>query len=354
MRPSSVKGRTALVSRKHLLIALKIAVSIGLMSVLISGIDLGAEKDRILSADISLMLAAGAALLVQVGVGGARWWAVMRAIEQPLPWLQLARLFWIGGFFSQALPSSVGGDPIRIYMAYKEGMTLGKAISGVMLERIVTVVGLVVLVAAVQPAFLPKLDDHAQMLTIWGLLLLGAGTLAGLAVLMFLDRLPEALKRFRIVRGMHALAGDTRKLFLHPGHAALALIFGVLTHVNISFCVYLLAKGLAVPVTWLDCLVLMPPVILVTTLPISIAGWGVREGAMTVAFGLVGVSQGGAVVLSLSMGLLAIVVMLPAGVVWLLGRKKGKAISAAEAEAAVEQELEHAADDQPRNAPGDA
>ena len=75
---------------------------------------------------------------------------------------------------------------------------------------------------------------------------------------------------------------------------------------------------------------------------------------MTVAFGLVGVSQGGAVVLSLSMGLLAIVVMLPAGVVWLLGRKKGKAISAAEAEAAVEQELEQAADDQPRNAPGDA
>lgn len=343
-----------MVTRKQLLIALKVVVSIGLMSVLISGIDLGAEKDRILSADIGLMLGAAAVLSIQVVVGGARWWAVMRAIEQPLPLMHLTRLFWIGGFFSQALPSSVGGDPIRIYMAYKEGMTLGKAINGVMLERIVTVVGLVILVAAVQPSFLPKLDDHAQMLTLGGLAMLAGGTVAGLLVLMFLDRLPEALTRFRVVRGMHALAGDTRRLFLHPGHAVMSLMFGVLTHVNISFCVFLLAKGLAVPVTWLDCMVLMPPVILVTTLPISIAGWGVREGAMTVAFALVGVSQGGAVVLSLSMGLLAIVVMLPAGVVWLLGRKKGETVSAAEAEAAVEHELEQAAEEESENAPSKA
>lgn len=331
-------------TRKQLLIALKVVVSIGLMSVLISGIDLGAEKDRIISADIGLMLAAAFVLVFQMGIGGARWWAVMRAIEQPLPWLELTRLFWIGGFFSQALPSSVGGDPIRIYMAYKDGLPLGKAINGVMLERVVTIVGLVVLVAAVQPAFLPKLDDQAQMLTLWSLFLLGVGTIAGIVVLMCLDRLPEALTRFRVVRGLHELAGDTRKLFLHPTHIFITLFFGVMTHINISLCVFLLAQGLAVDVTWLDCIVLMPPVILVTTLPISIAGWGVREGAMTVAFGLVGVSQGGAVVLSLSMGLLAIIITLPAGVVWLLGRKKGESISVAEAEAAVEEELEHAAE----------
>ena len=94
-------------TRKQLLIALKIVVSIGLMTVLIGGIDLGAEKDRILSADIVPMLAAAAVLIVQMGVGGARWWAVMRAIGSPLRWLELTRLFWIGGFFSQALPSSV-------------------------------------------------------------------------------------------------------------------------------------------------------------------------------------------------------------------------------------------------------
>ena len=337
-------------TKKHLLIALKVVVSIGLMSVLIGGIDLGAERDRIMSANLGLLLAAAAVLAVQMGVGGARWWSVMRAIESPLPWLEFTRLFWIGGFFSQALPSSVGGDPIRIYMTYKEGnIPLIKAINGVMLERVVAIVGLVILVAMVQPSFLPKIDENTRMLTILSLSLLAAGTIAGIVVLMCLDKLPESLTRFRLIRGMHALAGDTRKLFLHPMNAGLALFFGVLTHVNISFCVYLLAQSLALDVTVLDCMVLMPPVLLVTTLPISIAGWGIREGAMTVAFGLIGVSQGGAVVLSLSMGLLAVAVMIPGGIVWLMGRKRGKTISAAEAEAAVEEEFEHEIEETSKN-----
>ncbi len=333
-------------TKKHLLISLKIVVSIGLMIILIGGIDFGAERDRIMAADFGLLAAAAGTLLAQVIIGGARWWAVMRAIGTPMPLVNLVRLVWICGFFSQALPSSVGGDPIRIFMVYKEGgLKLGKAINGVMLERVVTIVGLVVLVALVQPSFLPKLDEDAKMLTLISLILLAVMTVTGIIVLMCLDRLPHALTRFRIVRGLHALAGDTRKLFLHPVHATIALIFGVVTHINIAFCVYLLAQSLSVDVTWLDCMVLMPPVILVTTLPISIAGWGVREGAMTVAFGLVGVSQGGAVVLSLTMGILGIFIMLPAGILWLVGRNRGEAVSAAEAEAAVEEEISHAAEE---------
>ncbi|MDP4795743.1 MAG: flippase-like domain-containing protein [Rhodospirillales bacterium] len=331
-------------TKKQILIALKIVVSIGLMIILIRGIDLGAERDRIMAADISLMFASGAVLVAQMGVGGLRWWGVMRAIETPMRWLDLARLTWIGNFFSQALPSTVGGDPIRIYMTYKEGnIPLSKAINGVMLERIVAVVGLVALVALVQPAFLPKLDENARMLTILSLCLLAAATVGGIIVLMCLDRLPKALMRFRIVRGMHALAGDTRKLFLNPGHAGFALFIGVVTHANIAFCTYLMAKSFAIDVSLLDCMVLMPPVMLVTTLPISIGGWGVREGAMTVAFGMVGVSQGGSVTLSLSLGLLTILIMLPGGIVWLLGRKRGEAVSVAEAEAAVDEEMDHAA-----------
>jgi len=90
-------------------------------------------------------------------------------------------------------------------------------------------------------------------------------------------------------------------------------------------------------------------VILVTTLPISIAGWGVREGAMVTAFALVGVPREGALVLSLMLGILGIVMMIPGGVLWLLRRKSGESISAADAEAAVEQELENTEDTATKN-----
>jgi uncharacterized protein (TIRG00374 family) len=316
---------------------------------LLSSIDIGAAKDRILGADPVMILCAGVVLLIQMGVGGARWWAVMRAIETPLPWFELTKLFWIGGFFSQALPSSVGGDPIRIYMAYKDGLPLSKAINGVMLERVVTIIGLTILAIAVQPWFVPKLNAETQMLTLTVLAMLGAGTIFGVIVLLYLDRLPEALSKFRIVRGMNALAADSRLLFLRLKGAVLASIFGILTHVNISLCVFFLAMSIGVDVTWLDCMVLMPLVILVTTLPISIAGWGVREGAMVTAFALVGVPGEGALVLSLMLGILGIVMMIPGGGFWLIRRKAGEAMSAADAEAAVEQELENTKDASSKN-----
>lgn len=336
-------------TKNQLLVILKVLVSGGLIWFLLSSIDIGAAKDRILGADPVMILCAGLVLLVQMGVGGARWWAVMRAIETPLPWFELTKLFWIGGFFSQALPSSVGGDPIRIYMAYKDGLPLNKAINGVMLERVVTIIGLTVLVIAVQPWFVPKLNAETQMLTLTVLAMLGAGTIFGVIVLLNLDRLPEALSKFRIVRGMNALAADSRLLFLRLKGALLASVFGILTHVNISLCVFFLAMSIGVDVTWLDCMVLMPLVILVTTLPISIAGWGVREGAMVTAFALVGVPGEGALVLSLMLGILGIVMMIPGGGFWLLRRKSGEAMSAGDAEAAVEKELENTKDASSKN-----
>lgn len=336
-------------TKNQFLVILKVLVSGGLIWFLLSSIDIGAAKDRILGADPVMILCAGIVMIGQICVAGMRWWAVMRAIESPLPWLELTRLFWIGAFFSQALPSSVGGDPIRIYMAYKGGLPLSKAINGVMLERVVTVVGLAILAVAVQPWFLPKLDEGARMLTVSVLSMLSVGAIVGVVVLMCLDRLPEALTRFRIVRGMNALAADSRKLFINLSGASSAIFFGVLTHVNISLCVYFLALSLKVDVTWIDCMVLMPLVVLVTTLPISIAGWGIREGAMVTAFALVGVPGEGALVLSLTLGILAVVTMIPGGVWWLLGRKSGQSISAADAEAAVEKELENTKDTSPKN-----
>ena len=68
-------------------------------------------------------------------------------------------------------------------------------------------------------------------------------------------------------------------------------------------------------------------------------------GFMVAAFALVGVPREGALVLSLATGILAIVVMIPAGLMWLVGRRKGESISAAEAQEAVEEEMAHAGDE---------
>jgi uncharacterized membrane protein YbhN (UPF0104 family) len=85
--------------------------------------------------------------------------------------------------------------------------------------------------------------------------------------------------------------------------------------------IWALALGLDAPVTLVDCLVLVPPVILVATLPISIAGWGAREVAMVTVFGLIGVPSAQATALSVLFGIATLLIALPGGLLWMIERR---------------------------------
>jgi glycosyltransferase 2 family protein len=305
-------------SKKHIALALKFLVSGGLIWMLVDGIDLGAARDRILAADIKMLGLVFLVSSVQVGICVIRWRVVLGAIKAVLSFADALRIYMMGFFFNQALPSSVGGDAVRVYKAYKGGLSLNCAINGVMLERVATVLGLVLLVVIAAPFFIDRVGPDEAAWIVPFVSLLGVGGVAGLLVLMFLDRLPSKISHWRFVNGLAMLAADSRRVFLSPLNATLALGWSLVGHVNVALMVYLLGLSLGLEVSWLDCMILMPPVLLVMTLPISIAGWGVREQAMVTAFALIGVPGEGALALSILFGLFALLFGLPGGVVWLM------------------------------------
>src|SRR6185437_12515107 len=87
----------------------------------------------------------------------------------------------------------------------------------------------------------------------------------------------------------------------------------------IAWC---LAQSIAAPVTFGDLFLLVPPVLLITMLPISIAGWGVREATMGLAFGYAGLMASEGVNISLLFGAVSFIVGLVGGLVWILSAEK--------------------------------
>ncbi|NQV85263.1 MAG: flippase-like domain-containing protein [Rhodospirillales bacterium] len=314
-------------SKKWLAVALKFLVSGFLIWFLTKGIDFSSAAKRVTEADPWMLIAALVVIWVQMCVGGLRWRSVLVAMGASFSIPDSVRLFWIGAFFSQALPSSVGGDPVRMYKAYKLGLSIREAVNSVLLERAVTVVALVLLVDSTQPWFNPRVDHPSTELILPAVILITLGAAVGIAVLMVLDRLPATLMRWRVVRGLGNLGIDARKVFLSPTDLPRVLFWGVLTHINIALAVFALAMGLDMNVTLVDCLTLMPLVVLIMTVPISIGGWGVRETAMVALFGLIGVADESALVLSVLLGLVGMVAALPGGLIWLLSRDRGETLN---------------------------
>jgi len=304
-----------MINRAQAMLVLKIVISVALVWALMRAVGAGDALERMRELRSEWLVVAIVLGLAQTVIGALRWRAVLNAIEAPMAWPRLFRIAYIGAFFNQTLPSSVGGDAVRGYMAYRGGAGLRPSVNGVLLDRIATVLALVVLVAVMSPFGAAALDQGVWFArAAWLVLALALG---GVVTIMVLDRLPLALRRFRLIAGLSVLAGDARKVFLLPLHTLHVMLWSILGHVNLSAMIFALATGLGVEITLMDCLLLFPPVLLAQTLPISLAGWGVREGAMVALFALAGVGGQSALAISILYGFVMVLVSLPGSLFWL-------------------------------------
>jgi hypothetical protein len=304
-----------MMARRWLSLAGKLALSAICLAMLFSQVDLAATWKQATAVDLRWLLLATVLMALQVLISSLRWSAVLAAIGSTLPLRALVPITFISLFFNLALPASVGGDAVRIWKSTQRGLPLSSAVNGVLLERVASVLGTVALLLASAPVFRARLPAASSFGVI--LAALGAGA-AGLVLLMFMDRLPAAWQRWRVVRGAFQLAHDTRRLFSRPRESAVALGLAVGGQLNLALIAFILALGVGAPLQLLDAVLLMPLVVLVSSLPISVSGWGVREGAMVVAFGLAGVPASSALLLSILLGLVSTVISLGGGVLWWL------------------------------------
>ena len=303
------------------LLALKIALSGTLIWYFLGKSDIGTAMEdlrRVDAATVSLVIVL---FLAQMVLVAQRWGLIMRlvGIGDDFSFPRIVQIMWTASFFNTTLVSSVGGDAFRLWTIVRGGNPLGKSINSIFLDRFSALMSLMVLIAIGLPYVRELLPDQAAF---WGYAMLIAASLAGFAVLLHADRLPLRIQHWRLVRGLASLAVDTRKLSLHMDNLLPVAGLAFFIHFLTILIVYSLAAGMEIEISFLDCLFLVPPVILAMTLPISIAGWGVREGAMIVTLGLVGVPQESALVLSILFGLGTMITALPGGIIWLFTRNR--------------------------------
>lgn len=322
-------------SKKILGIALKVLISGALIFYAVQQADLEKSLQKIQGVDVPLLLLGAVCFYFQLLIGGLRWQAVNKAIGVAMTFAQSIRIFFIGMFFNQALPGGTGGDAVRVYLAFKSGLQLRGALNGVMLERLGAVVALILLVDIAQPFLHHRIDAEAAKWSLLSAAFLTVAAVGGIVMIMAADRVLQEYVKYKIVRGLGYLSSDTRAIFCRPIHAAKVLFLGLAGNVNISICVFILSQSLGLEITLLECLLLVPPVLLIAAIPISVGGWGVREMAMVNAFGLIGVGFDGALALSVLTGLVGIAVSLPGGLVWLFSRERGRGTKISEIEAEI-------------------
>ena len=303
--------------------ALKIAVSATLLWLLFRNIALApliGDLKRVRAGSVALVMALGFA---QIFLFAARWQRVGRICGAPLSWSANLRLIFIGLFFNQTLPSSMGGDAMRVWLSARMGVPAARAFASVAVDRFVALIVLLGLSLATLPLFDRLVGDPILRHSLAAVLVAGA---AGFVVLLIGgSKLAGWLKAWRITAPFGAVTADLRRLFLQPaGLMIVALSLAI--HLMSVAIVLLIAAGLGVGLSAGAALVLVPPILLILVIPIAIAGWGLRESAMVVALAQIHIAAPDALAISILFGLTQIVVSLPGAVLWLQRHERVPAV----------------------------
>jgi uncharacterized membrane protein YbhN (UPF0104 family) len=299
-------------------ILIKLGISTGLMWLVLRQQDFAGLLGQILLIDrytlpVSLVLVYGF-----ITVLAMRWATVLKALGTPWTLRNTFSVVMIGQFFSQVLPSGVGGDMVRAWLAHDSGVRLSVAIASVMIDRLAGLLVLLILVTAGLPALL---HIHPGADAVGGTVIVLVCGYFGLGLVLFFNSLPAALDRFRLARSLRQFAIRARTALLRPATVIPILFYGLINQIGVVLVVYILAQGLGLSVSFTSCLLVVPLSNLVQILPISVAGWGLREGFFVAMFRFFDVGADKALALSMVFGILILVASLPGGVIWLLRKR---------------------------------
>ena len=297
---------------------LKLAVTAGLIYwFVLPGIEVETVRDRIDRLSPGFLLVAGALIFFQNAIVVTwRWERVVAAIDAPLPAWRLLKTTVITLFFNQVLPSTIGGDGMRVWYLRALGRPIGLAFRSVLIDRLIGFFGLLLLGLLGSLYLMARLDEAGP---VWVVALISLAGLVLIALAPVLVNLVAWVPSERVRGGFETLAREVNVLARNRPRLARLVAASIVGQLALGAAVFCLARDLEVPLDLLAACAIVPGVMVAASLPISIAGWGVREASMVVGLGLLGIGQSEAAIISVGFGLLVLLFGLAGGLVWLIG-----------------------------------
>jgi len=249
---------------------------------------------------------------LSIVLSAVRWEQVLHSLDIPAPLKRLTSHYFAGQFVSNVLPTTIGGDVLRVARLTRDNGEGPKSFASVAIERLTgwLVLPVMSLVGfAINRGFFRDHGAGGVAVTI------DLVALLGLLILLFMASHQRLLGRFaghadwrRFLGAVHLGVDHLRR---HPVDAASVLVAGVAFQGALTLAAFCAARVIGIDEAGLTAmLAFIPVVLMLQVLPIGISGLGIREGALVLFLAPLGVPHGQAIALGLALYLLNLLVSL--------------------------------------------
>ena len=291
--------------RRYVILALKISVSLVLLAVLFSRIDVARLWETAKRASPLWLAAALALYTLNVIASLWRWHVLLEAQEADVPARTLAGSFLVALFFNNFLPSNIGGDFFRIADTAKFTKSKTVATTVILADRVMGVIALVLIAAigataagAIHPAAVP-----IWPVWLWVGFLVGA--VASAPAVLVPDGFGRLLRPLSVIHPewvggrIDNLTVILSRFRRHPLRLTECFAGAVFVQATMVVFYYAVILALHENVSFADLAVIVPISFVIQLLPISVSGFGVREATFSLYFARIGQPVESAILMSL-------------------------------------------------------
>lgn len=316
------------------IILAKLAATALAFWLVLRSVDVAAAGRVLQNASIAGIGLAICLLMGQVVINALRWRMLARASGIALSVGEAILRFWESLFFGQLTPSGVGGDAWRVYAATKRGAAMSAAMNSVILDRVIGMAALLIMVFCGFAGELLHGDalDAVELVIGVGLTVVLTGGIGVLLAGQFLRERERAWDKWGIVASIRRLSGLLSEVLSRPWLLVATLGLSIFGQVLCAMSVWILARSVGYDPGLIVTMLAVPVALLVSTVPITIAGWGLREGVIAAGLIRAGASPEISAATSLLFGLALALIGLIGGLCLWSGRRRMKQVVPTEAE----------------------
>jgi uncharacterized membrane protein YbhN (UPF0104 family) len=297
------------------LFLLKAAITVSLIVVIFTKIDFSALARHLDGSGATYLLLGTLLLAINVLIVAARWWLLLRRLDVEALSLAYAMAgTYASVFVGQATPGAIGADAVRGWLCYGRGVPLRVILMSLVTDRLLAVLGLAVVAGAV---WYSQFGALGQSIGRQVAILAALAIVAAVAALWLVPALIGAVAgRWRLLQRLGDMVAIFRVTAL-SGAGALGLALSLVVVALTVNAVMLFARGFGIALMPSVAFLVVPVAILVSSLPISIGGWGVREASLSYGLVLFRMAGDDAALLGLTLGIGLLLASLPGGIAML-------------------------------------
>jgi len=295
----------------------KYVLSVALFFFLMSQVDFSVLLERSTGLNAGVVFVAFLLIICQIIFLNLRWHCLLNVGRSDVSF-QTSSLINIAGYFANVLfITSVGGILTKSALAVRQGLSVTQSVFVTFFDRFMTLFALVFFSALGLPFLLGVLDNAILMLLVLSVLGCIFAVICMIVVLrsgVLSDYILSSGKRRRVLVLVRSYMEDYSLMLRVGGYSLIAQGCFILAVYGLSLGINEHVQGVRV----IEFLALLPVLALISSLPISFGGWGVREGAFMYGLGMIGYSMESAFLLSVQVGVVTLIAPFLVGLPYLI------------------------------------